>query len=107
MTTPRVTLATYEQLPGLTADDRALADALERRGVRVAGGVWSEPSHWEGDPGLVVVRSCWDYHRRLPEFLAWLDGLDARGVAVRNPPPAIRWNARKRYLLDLAARGVA
>jgi hypothetical protein len=107
MTTRRVTLATYEKLPDLTDDDRALAAALERRGVRVAAGVWSEPSHWACDPGLVVLRSCWDYHLRLPEFLAWLDGLDAHGVPVRNPVAAIRWNARKRYLLDLAARGIA
>ncbi len=102
-----VTLATYERLPGLTADDRALAAALERRGVRAVAGVWSDPAHWAGDPGLVVVRSCWDYHRRLPEFAAWLDALHGRGVVVRNPLPALRWNARKRYLLDLAARGVA
>src|SRR5690349_4990103 len=106
MPTRRVTLATYDRLPELTEEDRALAAALERRGARVAAGVWSDPSPWARDPGLVVVRSCWDYHRRLPEFVAWLDGLHARGVVVRNPPAAIRWNARKRYLLDLAARGV-
>ena len=105
--TTRVTLATYERLPDLTAEDRALAAALERRGVRVRAAVWSDRAAWQGDPGLVVVRSCWDYHLRLTEFEGWLEGLCARGVAVRNPPGVIRWNARKRYLLDLAARGVS
>lgn len=102
-----VTLATYERLPELTAEDRALAAALERRGVRVRAAVWSDRAAWARDPGLVVVRSCWDYHLRLAEFEGWLERLRARGVAVRNPPGVIRWNARKRYLLDLAARGVS
>jgi hypothetical protein len=104
---PHVTLATYERLPGLTAEDRAVAAALGRRGVRVRAAVWSDRAAWAGDPGLVVVRSCWDYHLRLAEFEGWLAGLRARGVAVRNPSGVLRWNARKRYLLDLAARGVS
>src|SRR5690349_10064102 len=103
---PRVTLATYDRLPALAPDDATLLPALARLGVEADARVWSDADAWRRPPDLVVVRSCWDYHRRLAEFEAWLDRLGAAGVRVGNPPHVLRWNARKRYLLDLAARGV-
>ena len=62
---------------------------------------------WKGFQG-VMVRSCWDYHRRLPEFLAWIARLERDGLAraLWNPPELLRWNSHKSYLRDLAARGV-
>ena len=53
-----------------------------------------------------MPRSCWDYHQRAPEFERWLDRLERAGVRVVNPVPMLRWNMRKTYLRDLAARGV-
>jgi len=54
----------------------------------------------------VVIRSCWDYHLHRDAFGAWLTSLETAGVPVWNPPPLVRWNSDKRYLIDLAARGV-
>ncbi len=103
----RVTLAVADGLEGsLPPSDAVLRDALRERGLDVRVGVWSRTDDWRDDPGIVLVRACWDYHQRLPHFLAWLDALRARGIPVRNPVDVIRWNARKRYLHDLAARGV-
>jgi glutathione synthase/RimK-type ligase-like ATP-grasp enzyme len=53
----------------------------------------------------VVVRSCWDYHLRLPEFLAWVESVERQGVALWNPGRLLRANAHKSYLRELAARG--
>jgi glutathione synthase/RimK-type ligase-like ATP-grasp enzyme len=55
---------------------------------------------------MVLIRSCWDYHLRPADFLAWLHGLRDRGVIVLNPPPVVEWNMDKRYLLRLAEAGV-
>jgi len=107
MTTKRIAFATYSKEPGLVDDDRVAVAALEARGAEVRAAVWDDPGVAWGAFDAVVVRSCWDYHLRLAEFEGWLARLVARGVAVRNPPAVIRWNARKRYLLDLAARGVS
>jgi len=60
---------------------------------------------WEEFQG-VVVRSCWDYHHRLEEFLAWVAWLERAGIPLWNPPAVLRWNSHKGYLRDLAARGV-
>jgi glutathione synthase/RimK-type ligase-like ATP-grasp enzyme len=38
-------------------------------------------------------------------FLATLERLDRGGPRILNPPAVLRWNARKTYLNDLAAKG--
>lgn len=104
---PRIALATYDRAPGLALDDRRLIPALSDHGIDAEPAVWSDDAViWETFDG-VVVRSCWDYHLRLGAFEAWLDRLDASRLPVWNSPSLIQWNANKRYLLDLAQRGVA
>jgi glutathione synthase/RimK-type ligase-like ATP-grasp enzyme len=102
----RIALATYEQAPGLAPDDRTLIPALDRFGIDAVAAVWSRDREWHRFDG-VVIRSCWDYHRRAGEFLSWLDGLAASNVPTWNSRALVRWNADKRYLLALAERGVA
>lgn len=92
--------------PRLTADDEHLAAALRAQGMRVDAAVWSDGTVPWTAYDLVLVRSCWDYHRRLGEFLLWLAALEASGVALRNPPALVRWNANKRYLQELGEDGI-
>ena len=103
----RIALATYDRAPGLAPDGRLLIPALERLGIRAEPSIWSDRSiHWR-DFDAVIIRSCWDYHVRFGQFEAWLDALQADSVPLWNPASMVRWNADKRYLLDLAGRGVA
>lgn len=104
---PRIALATYEMAPRLAPDDERLLPALDAAGIDAEAAVWSDDAViWETFDG-VVIRSCWDYHLRIQAFTSWLARLDAGRVPVWNPPPLVEWNANKRYLLDLAQRGVA
>jgi glutathione synthase/RimK-type ligase-like ATP-grasp enzyme len=101
-----IAFVTYARLPGLSNDDRLAVAELAARGARVDAVVWDDPAaEWERYDA-VVVRSCWDYHTRLDAFLAWVARLEGAGVPLWNPPSVLRWNARKSYLRDLAARGV-
>lgn len=101
----RVAFVTYAGLPALTADDRAALGPLETLGVAV------EPRVWGGDVAelsnfdAVVLRSCWDAHRRTREFLTWLARLHAAGARVLNAPDVVPWNIDKRYLLELERQG--
>ncbi|MBX7495081.1 hypothetical protein K3172_04320 [Qipengyuania sp. 6B39] len=52
-----------------------------------------------------MLGTAWDYQDHPNEFLARLEALATRGIAVCNPPEVVRWNANKRYLRDLAERG--
>jgi glutathione synthase/RimK-type ligase-like ATP-grasp enzyme len=69
--------------------------------------VWDAPGVAWDAYAAVVVRSCWDYHRRLAEFLAWAEALMREGVPLWNDAATLRWNADKSYLRELALRGVA
>jgi len=100
----RVGFVTSEELRDLTPDDRSLVPVLAARGVEVLPVVWTEPLPAKLD--ALVLRSTWDYHLALARFLGWLDAVEAAGLPLFNRPPTIRWNVDKKYLLEVAARGV-
>ena len=102
----RIALATYAQLPQLD-DDRLLLAPLAALGLEAVPTVWDAPDAPWDEFAAVLVRSCWDYHRRLDEFLGWVARLETMGVPLWNPPALLRWNSHKRYLRDLGATGVA
>ena len=103
----RIALATSEKWPRLHPDDQQLLGELRNLGAQPAPAIWSDPAIDWSAFDLVVIRSCWDYHLRLPEFMRWLMGLDRAGVAAANPSAVVRWNSHKGYLVELEARGVA
>ncbi len=100
----RVALASIESMPATFADDQILVAALRERGVEVEIQPWDRAEvDWRGFD-LVVLRSPWDYTRRLDEFLAWCDSV---GPSLQNPADVVRWNSDKTYLGDLAGDGLA
>ena len=102
----RAALVTHRGWPELTEDDRLLIPILRELGVDARPVVWDDAKvDWAGFD-RVILRSCWDYHLRPDEFLAWVSALESRGVAMQNPAPLVRWNADKRYLRQLEARGL-
>jgi glutathione synthase/RimK-type ligase-like ATP-grasp enzyme len=94
-------------LPELTASDRALQAALEENGTTACAAIWSSGEIDWSNFDAVVIRSCWDYHVRVDEFLRWIDHLESTGVRLMNSESLIRWNADKRYLRELEAKGIA
>jgi glutathione synthase/RimK-type ligase-like ATP-grasp enzyme len=103
MTRPlSIALATCSQLPEPDPDQDLTLDALRAAGADAWLLAWDAPLA-RHDADLVVLRSTWDYHARIDDFLAWADAIGARLV---NPPRLVRWNAHKRYLEALAAMGV-
>src|SRR5688500_7794772 len=102
-----VAFVTSRAHPTLTRDDLLAAAACTARGLRISPALWDGPEVPWASFDAVVLRSTWDYHRRSAEFNEWLTMLEDVGVPVWNPVPLLRWNANKRYLRDLARRGVA
>ncbi|HEV7783952.1 MAG TPA: hypothetical protein VGQ28_01380, partial [Thermoanaerobaculia bacterium] len=101
----RIAFVTSAAWAGLTADDRLAVTELTRRGAEVQPALWDDPAVDWSSFDRVVLRSCWDYHLRLPEFLDWLDRMEQSAVPLWNPPPLVRVNADKAYLEPLAAAG--
>lgn len=103
---PDVALVTYAELPDLNPDDHPLRDALLARGARPHAVRWDDRVDWSRFD-VVVLRSCWDYHRRTDEFRAWLADRERAATPLWNPVPVVRWNLDKAYLRDLRAAGSA
>ena len=99
-----IVFATFAGAPDLKPDDRLAAEALEARGARVSPAVWNGDQTPFETADAIVLRSTWDYWRHFPAFLKWFDRLEGRRH-VYNPPALMRWNAPKRYLLELEAAG--
>ncbi len=87
-----------EDLPPLTA-------ALDARGIAHRIVDWDDAAVDWSSFSCALIRSTWDYTDRLDEFLAWADGAAAQ-TRLFNPPAVVRWNTHKRYLVELAGRGV-
>ena len=104
---PDVALVTYAELPDLNPDDHPLRATLTARGARAHAVRWDDAAvDWAGFD-VVVLRSCWDYHRRTTEFRDWLAARERAGTRLWNPAAVVRWNLDKSYLRDLRSAGVA
>jgi hypothetical protein len=93
----KIAFATCRDLPGGWDDDQEAA--------RLAGAefvVWDDPTvDWDAYD-RVVLRSVWDYSRRVDEFLAWCAAVGPG--RLRNSPELVAFDADKRYLGELRAR---
>ena len=104
---PVIALATCRRLADLHADDRLLAAELEQAGFATRPLVWDDSEQRLDDVSAVIVRTCWDYHFRPQQFLAWAQELGSHGVQLFNPVATLLWNLDKRYLRELELAGVA
>lgn len=105
MSPHRLAIATYDDIPELTDEDRILSRALAPLGIECIPWVWTRSRPDAID--AVFVRSCWDYHHAYDAFVAWIDGLERTATPLANAPETIRWNLCKGYLLELEKRDVA
>jgi glutathione synthase/RimK-type ligase-like ATP-grasp enzyme len=102
----RLALVTYAGLPQLSADDQLLLGPLAARGIRGEPAAWDDGGVDWASYDALLVRSTWNYHTSLAAFMEWVDRIESTGIPAWNPPAILRWNARKTYLGELAARGV-
>lgn len=97
---------------GDSAGDEALLHAaLHARGVSTDVRSWTD-ARWDSEwarTRCVVVRTAWDYsdsETKAKRFLAFVVARAAAGTVVLNAPCVLAWSANKRYLAELASRGV-
>jgi len=102
---PALRLATCLELPERDPDAAPLEAALTAAGVAFAWAAWDDPAvDWDA-PVPTLLRTTWNYSEAPAAFAAWCDRVAAHG-GLTNPAAIVRGNMHKRYLLDLAARGV-
>jgi glutathione synthase/RimK-type ligase-like ATP-grasp enzyme len=104
--TIHIAIATNDSYPHLIAGELLLPIAFQAVGITARPVVWNDPAIDWSQYDAVILRSCWGYHEHIPQFFTWLQTLEDLQLRIENSPSTIRWNAHKKYLLDLAERGV-
>lgn len=90
---------------GVTNDEDAdLISFLKNKGLDVVPTIWNDENVDWKSYDVAIIKSPWDYHNNLQEFLNWLDHLERQSVKVLNPVEIIKWNADKHYLKDIAEK---
>ena len=80
-------------------EDALLVQLLQELDISYQLLAWSDPDVDWSQFTHVLIKSTWDYFDYYPEFLFWLDRLEAQGIPVLNEVPILRWNSSKNYLL--------
>lgn len=101
---PVIHFFTDEDTRDFSESDAVLARAFREHGVRVL----SQPWETHVEPVEVgIMRSMWNYPRHLDRFTTWLMRPDHDEHVRLNSMSLARWNLDKRYLMELATRGVS
>ncbi|WP_220252904.1 ATP-grasp domain-containing protein [Chitinophaga rhizophila] len=86
-------------------EDSNLLQALNNTGWEAIAKDWKDSSTDWRSFDLVILKSPFDYHNRLPDFTHWLQELSAANVRLLNPVSTVLWNADKHYLQEIADAG--
>jgi len=98
--TARIAIVTTLELSVPDADEDLLLPHLPEAAL-VA---WDDPEVDWSAYEVAILRSTWNYHDRLEDFLAWARAASTV-TRLLNPVDTVVWNTDKRYLGDLAAAG--
>lgn len=86
-----------QTIPYIRPELEPLQKAFAERGVQVRLAGWDDPSFDWSAVGLAILRTTWNYHRHLEQFLSWTK----RVPRLLNRPEVVAWNARKTYLREV------
>ena len=100
-----IALATCLSLPEPDHDAAPLESALRAAGIETGWLAWDDPGADWSRARLTLLRATWNYPAQPERFLAWAARV-ARVSRLCNPLSLVRFNLHKRYLLELAGRGV-
>lgn len=102
----RIAFATWSGMPELHPDDQLGARAFRQRGHEVFATPWDLAAVDWSAFDAIVLRTTWNYHLAYERFASWLGHVEGVQGCLFNSPAIVRWNAHKRYLLELQELGV-
>jgi glutathione synthase/RimK-type ligase-like ATP-grasp enzyme len=102
-----IAFLTMDRLDAFVVYDHLAKSPLADRGWQVIDVPWRDPAVCWDDYEAVIIRSPWDYHQSLADFLQVIDAIEASQSRLFNSASIVRWNVDKTYLQDLQRWGVA
>jgi len=101
-----VGLVTYSDSPNLSEGDNLLIGPLKQQGYIAQPASWDDYNVEWDKFDLIILRSCWNYHYKINDFLQWLKNLEKKKIKTWNPLSIIRWNYNKEYIFDLQKKHI-
>lgn len=102
----RICFLSCKDLTGFVVDDHHLREVFVSRGDEIFEASWDSDTDWSKFD-VVLIRTTWDYSKRLPEFLEALEKIESSGAKLLNSLEIVKWNARKSYLQELQDQGLS
>ncbi len=92
---------------GISNDEDAdLIQFLTEKGIAISSCIWNDSQVDWSAFNVAIIKSPWDYHNHLPDFIAFLEKLKNQGIQLLNPLEIIEWNSHKKYLKSIAENGL-
>jgi glutathione synthase/RimK-type ligase-like ATP-grasp enzyme len=101
-----IAIATCDQFPNLYGPDQWIIGALEQNGYRAVPVIWDDDTANWSRYQKVIIRSTWDYFKKIHRWIQWLDHLDNIDVPSIHETTVIRANLDKKYLFVLQNEGI-
>ena len=104
----KIAILTCDEMPEMLPYDHIIIKKLNDAGIYTKVFLWDEliddiKKLEEYD--LVLLRTIWDYYKKVDKFMVFLEKLERLDVKVLNPIDIVRWNMDKKYLLQLQEEG--
>jgi glutathione synthase/RimK-type ligase-like ATP-grasp enzyme len=101
----KIAILTSAAMPNMLPYDLEVVNMLHQRGIDTSVYVWddiikSNPNaliHYDA----ILIRTIWDYFKKVEQFYKLLDFLETLKLPVFNPVEKLRWNMNKKYLQEL------
>ncbi|MGE3974127.1 MAG: RimK family alpha-L-glutamate ligase [Bdellovibrionales bacterium] len=102
-----IILLTCSEFPEGTPDDQLLAQVFKSQGIFVQFKIWDQLSPKQiPSSAIVIVRSMWDYHKKISHLKKWLQEAKSTNLSLFNSIDCILWNLSKIYLQELEQKKI-
>lgn len=95
---------TGANMPSPDYETHILVEKLAQKGIKSKVCAWNSKEDW-ANVKLVVVRTTWDYHENLDQFLQQIKFISSQTNLI-NEVETIEWNINKKYLKELESEGL-
>ncbi len=105
----KIAILTSAAMPQMLPYDMEVVSMLHQRGIETSIYVWDEII--KSNPNelinydAILIRTIWDYFKKVEQFIKLLDFLEKSKLPVFNPVEKLRWNMNKQYLQELESEG--
>ncbi len=104
----KIAFLSCDDLTDFVVDDNLLYDSLKKNHPEILFDVvsWSDESINWSNYRFAILRTTWDYTKKIKPFIEKMKQIESSGCELFNPLHIIKWNSFKTYLKDLADKKV-